>query len=374
MGYSNTNIDTSPLRTKQGRDPSYDIARGIAIYLIAIAHVLRTGMVLSTIGVSVLSVFVFISGRNAACSSAFHLPLLSLLKKKFSSLLPSYFFCAGLSVVVFLALGRFAGSASDFSLPKGLFQILYANSKHDGMKWNTALWFLPCLFMLFLLAGWMLQVHPFPRLWVILTLLLFFLTPNCFSHLRLPWQIESALHLLPMFLLGLLFEGSGLQRNFHSLKKRSFLSFLLSLLFLSTYLFLAHLNGEVSIRTDEYHNPFLYLPATICGCAGILLLSQTIAGQKKKALPFDTKTLLTSFGKESMTILLWHKFPIIAMQLLLKYRLPVLSSHPDSLPSVLLSLPLAFLSVILALGWGRLLRKGSLFLITGSPQAYFKRK
>ena len=75
-----------------------------------------------------------------------------------------------------------------------------------------------------------------------------------------------------------------------------------------------------------------------------------------------------------MTILLWHKFPIIAMQILLKYRLPVLSSHPDSLPSVLLSLPLAFLSVILALGWGRLLRKGSLFLITGSPQAYFKRK
>ncbi|MBF1026546.1 MAG: acyltransferase family protein, partial [Lachnospiraceae bacterium] len=149
---------------------SYDIARGIAIYLIAIAHVLRTGMVLSTIGVSVLSVFVFISGRNAACSSAFHLPLLSLLKKKFLNLLPSYFFCAGLSVVVFLALGRFAGSASDFSLPKGVFQILYANSKHDGMKWNTALWFLPCLFMLFLLAVWMLQVHPFPRLWMILTL------------------------------------------------------------------------------------------------------------------------------------------------------------------------------------------------------------
>ena len=91
MGHSNTNIDTSPLRTKQGRDPSYDIARGIAIYLIAIAHVLRTGMVLSTIGVSVLSVFVFISGRNAACSSAFHLPLFSLLKKKFLTYMYTFY-------------------------------------------------------------------------------------------------------------------------------------------------------------------------------------------------------------------------------------------------------------------------------------------
>ena len=71
---------------------------------------------------------------------------MDFVKKKAKGLLIPYISFSFVSMAVYELMVTFLGIEEKLKFPRDLFVVLYGNSQSDIMKWNTPLWFLPCLF------------------------------------------------------------------------------------------------------------------------------------------------------------------------------------------------------------------------------------
>ena len=128
-----------------------DIAKCIGIYLIVLGHMLRRGTVFSYLATAGVPLFFFLSGVTYHYSNQ----KILFWKKKIVSLLIPYFFAGMISILIFCILGSFAGKKLGVAIRStdiipNFLGLLYANSKTQYMKWNNSLWFIPCLFCIFI--------------------------------------------------------------------------------------------------------------------------------------------------------------------------------------------------------------------------------
>lgn len=71
---------------------------------------------------------------------------MDFVKKKAKGLLIPYISFSFVSMAVYELMVAFLGIEEKLKFPRDLFVVLYGNSQSDIIKWNTPLWFLPCLF------------------------------------------------------------------------------------------------------------------------------------------------------------------------------------------------------------------------------------
>lgn len=337
------------------RSDRIDLARALSIVMIVMAHVLRSGNVADYLSSTGVATFFFLGGV------VFHRydNWASYLKKRLVRLYLPYLGVALFSIAVYTLVGyraqagledtagvSIAGSPSQ--LLANLAGMLYANSKNGSMKWNETLWFLPCYLVTTLLAIAVEEIVAHTREWVRLLIialcfpLIYLVTNTC--HLHLPFQTETALHMLPLFEAGVLVKGWYLKEQ----KERKLAELLCFAALFALSVAAAVFLGPVSIRTDKYPNfPLSYL-LLVAGVLQVLSLSVFLEIKR----PNKAEKALCLLGQHSLGVMLWNKFPVVFFQLVLPKVSPVFGgvfSGENTALDVLLSVPLAVISILLCL-------------------------
>ncbi len=321
----------------QKRITSIDFAKATCIFLVVLGHVLRDGLFFSFLVPASVPVFFVLAGMTSKCTVS-----KDFLKKKARTILIPYLFTASISIIIFMLLGSFVSkklgtSASYSDFMSSLWLTIYGSSKNGGLRFNRSLWFLPCLFMIFILDLFLevltllFQKTAKNKTLVIsriLYSLIICLTGNYiithFPKLFFPFQLETAMCHLPFFEFGACIKtlildeikkdtttSDKINLCFKLYKKicpKKIVMFLYAITLFSVGTVLCVTNGITSSRTDEYGNYVLFF---LCSC--FFAISFLLFG--------NTFSNITAFwnyvGRNTLQILCWNKFPIIMMQTLI---------------------------------------------------------
>lgn len=363
-----------------------DCARGIGILLIVLGHVLKNGLLRQVVFSFNVPLFFLLAGQTYRYDPV-HLRFWS---KKAHRIVIPYFATAVFSILVYRILGGTAASelgvkTKQASLLQLFGGMLYGNSRTGLMKWNLPLWFLPCLMATILLADLLetAAVRHSPDgfsdrsrgLLSAAFLAAAFLYSLFLKKWILPWALEVSVFMCAFFEIGILIRKSGaferLERQLlpepacggncsietgtvresgkeppaagrSEICYRTVIRILV--LFAVTVLF-SLVNGFAQVRNLDYGlNYWLFLFTSITGSAGVLYLSVLLRNGR----------FLKRAGRDSLTILLFHKFPVLFFQAVCPGT-KVLLKDGSSPAGILCALAVTLISVLLCLLAGAVL-------------------
>ncbi len=263
-----------------------DKAKGIGILLVIYGH--NYPFMESYIYGFHMPLFFFISGM-------FHPKIMdynSIIKRVKSILVP-YFIWALLLYSFWYFLGRHYGNSINYGLDPviNFIGVFYAQGGIQFMDWGIPLWFLPCLFLSFLLFGFINKIkNVFIKYSVLVFLIGFgFIYPHNFEF-KLPWSFDVAC-------VSLIFYKAGnyLKNKLVVLTPSKVSFWLIGGLFLCTFLSL--LNSKIDMYRSIYGNEVLFIITGISGTLFVILLFKKIRIFKS----------LIFLGK--------HTIPLLALQL-----------------------------------------------------------
>ncbi len=285
-----------------------DYARAIGMLLIVFGHTVEGGAAHQFVYAFHVPLFFFLAGTTFKRTDKFF----EFIKKKTQRLLIPYWVVMLISIVIFYFLGSMAADAlgvdtNEFSWWKYILGSLYANGKSGYLKANMPLWFLSCLFSVEFILFWVDRFicagkRKHRALLCFFISVAFLIINNKFLHIaNLPFGLETALSVFPFVLL-----GYGLKEKIYSVAKipAGFSALIIAALTAVTVAGGCFFNTLVNVRRDSYGNVFIYFIVACCGIAAIYLLANMIPKCK----------LLSYISKNTMVILLLHKFPILFFQ------------------------------------------------------------
>ena len=267
-----------------------------------------------------VSGFFFVSGYlfSRRKNSSF----LDFIKSKFKTLMIPYYIFAAISVAIYMFLGNIIYSnlnveTKSMDLLENVFGIFYANGLTGYMKWNLSLWFIPCYFGVLVAFFFISKVVTFLEkktnfnfaVMSVMTVLvsLAFLNYYVFQIKYLPFGLEVGFYMLPVMLFG--FWLRPLLR-LEDLPKSVQVFASITLIILGGAITLLTQN-YVSVVSSWYgDNLFVFYLSLIPSLLGYMFLSNLI-----------TSKTLTYLGQNTLAVLLMHKFPIMAFQLLFEQRM-----------------------------------------------------
>lgn len=262
-----------------------DQARGWSIFLVVYAH---NFPVLETYIYSFhVPLFFFISGM-------FHKQEFNLnsIKSRAKSLLIPYFFWATLLYLFWFVVGRKFGKSSslDLSIWDNFIGIFYAQGGQEFMDWGIPLWFLPCLFLVYVIYG-LIQKYAKKKL------LIYFVTFLSLwgliwskTELHLPWSLDVAL-------VGLIFYVLGHYLISYLISLNTRTSLIIFLVLMGFHLFAFYFNpSKIDMYRSIYGNPLLFIISGAAGSIAYILFF--------KMLPYFK--VLSYFGQHSIVILATH--------------------------------------------------------------------
>lgn len=269
-----------------------------------------------------------------------------------------YLFWSCISIFIYAVAGEFAASYLDpskqnFDLIPNLLGMLYANTRTGLMEWNRPIWFLPCLVCVeFIWYGvlWICSsISSVKGRYIFYGLAM--LIPLCWLiggnvdsiRLCLPWELETAICVLPLFGAGRILRN--VWEKYLKKEQSGKRVFILLTAGISWFLLIVLLFGtkEADFRADTFSRPFLILPELIFGSAAVLCTA-FLAGYLGKL-----QEALTYVGKRTLSILVLHKFAVSAEKILL-----IISGWDDILRrsfggAICLDFLMAFCTVLLCL-------------------------
>lgn len=308
-----------------------DVAKGLGIIFIVLGHVCKAGThsVLRIFCYSFnAQLFFFLSGLTFLglginCVESAKQPNgLKQVKKWVSRILVPYFIWGFISILIYCGLGVITKSTEDsLSFGKNIMALLYGNSNSDYFQWNRPLWFLPCIFIVYLL--WYVVLRIIANLGkdakrnqyilIMITIISYVFTivlARMDFAIRLPFSTEVAIYMFPLFGFGLVIKNTLVRRG--DITHHNYTRFRLAILSLLLFTIAITL-GAATIRTglrQVIFNGYLRFSAvTILECIAILLLAKLM--EKNKILRY--------MGKRTLPILLMHKFPILFFQALVPF-------------------------------------------------------
>ncbi len=306
------------------RNETIDIAKAIAIFAIVLGHV-SSGLLwdftlyFATAGFFLFSGLTFYldSSKEGQLLWRKEEDFLSFLKKSLARILFPYALWGIISIIVYTAFGYISNPADfkgneTYSIMKNLLGLLYGNSDGGFFEWNRPLWFLPCLFMVELIAFTILKCteknHKLQLAACITTIAaslawLFFVDRSGSGTFVWPFELETALAMLSFFMTGVLIRKKMFSLSMNTAVKR-IICIAVCFVLWALIIILVLKRGGSDTRSDLYRGFPQYIYATTTGIAGILLLSAALTGGRGT-------DWLTYIGKRTLPILVMHKFPIM---------------------------------------------------------------
>lgn len=286
---------------EKGRIRWIDIAKALVIVLVVFGHTMRSGFGQRMVYGFHVPAFFFLAGMTCRTDRPAR-----RIRMDFLRIMVPYYGFGLLSIGVFAVLGKFAASRFgmdiDTSLTANLWGLVYANAAGRNMQFNAPLWFLPSLFLTKLLYY---GIHRLCRgktgavaaVTVVLGAAGFFLT--ALDLTGLPFSFSVTLKMLPFFAFGRVF----LQRAQAKPVSRP-AALWVGIGLLAAACVIGFLAPKVNYTSDEFPHIPAFLTTAISGSAGICLLSMGISRSR----------LLEYVGKDTLAILVMHKFPVLLFQ------------------------------------------------------------
>ena len=321
------------------RVETIDIAKGISICAIVIGHV-SSGILWDTTIIFATAAFFLLSGLTFYLDMESDSPVAwrqevsfgKFLKKAGARLLFPYFVWGLISIIIYLGYEAFLEKSYKMILNNGsivnnLLGLLYGNSSGEYFKWNRPLWFLPCLFVVELIAFIILRAteknNGLQITAIIFTILLslgwlYFLSIHESETFVWPFESETALAMLSYFMVGILIRRlyiNGAEKLWG--KPARFVLFIIGLAAIVTVIYVVSKRGGADTRSDLYRGFGWYLLGSWLGI--IMVLSFSLA-----MTDVGIFRILSYVGKKTLAILVMHKFPIMffhTIMTLLRFRI-----------------------------------------------------
>ena len=300
-----------------------DVARALSMFIILYAHIYDSSTISKFVHLFHVPIFFFLSGivwkeKKQSLKESF--------KNAFLTLLVPYFFCSCISIILFIFLGKMVSAKADsLSLFQCVEGMIYSNSRTGLMSWNRPLWFIPCLFsvkMLWELISRLSRKESLRSLCVAIIFSVGVVISIFFQNIILPFELEISFVMLGFYYLGIKLNPYCIIFS----KLKIYIFIILFFVSLALCIIIFKYNTHISVQYNTYGFFPLFILGAIVGITMIVSLSGIIS--KIKVLQF--------VGQNTLSNLLWHKFPILLFQIspIGKHAL----KSPDSIKSILLGL------------------------------------
>ena len=286
-----------------------------------------------------VSVFFFLSGmtfcwEQGTCPWFDHRPWQKFRRDLWKTLVRPYLMWATISVVIYSFLGKIAAGIlqSDrqhFTLWTNIVGMLYGNSGSGGsggyMEWNRPLWFLTCLTMVKLIWYFLLGIKgKTGRVLRFLTMILsaaWLVGANLLGiHLHLPWELETAVSVLFCFGVGRYYRG--ISDNIGGIDQvhwpangcqplRRWIGTICCIGCGIALFFLLLPEQTADFRADRFTHPWRIIPQVLLGLIFVIGISR----QLQQGHCWGNR-ILNYLGRRSMSVLVLHKFMIVACRIL----------------------------------------------------------
>ena len=294
-----------------------DIAKGLGILAVVWAHIMLVGWSHKIIYAFHMPFFFFVSGmlfkREKYTSFG------DFLKKRAKRLLVPYFIYAIGSYVLWAGLKYVTHEPFEVIL-KPLPQILIAQGSGYFIPFNSALWFIPCLFLVEIMYFFKTSKDWLNVLLTLFCAAISFILGAIYGDkywLLLPYNFDAALIALPFYCLGnLLGKNFSLGCIYEAAEKHKFAN--VSLWGISSILLwvLASSYGECSMGSSSYQcNGAIFIVRALAGIVALLSFSLIVNTMSKRLIQ-PLKNSLIWLGKYSLDVMSLH-IPIKGIVILL---------------------------------------------------------
>lgn len=302
-----TNVETAT------RENWVDIAKCIGIFAIVYGHTIQSGWTCRYVYSFHVPLFFFLQGVVSSLGRIGEKPFGQYIRRKAYTLLVPYFIFATVSTgIIYLAYRVISVPGLDiFSSFTGVI----ANILMGDCESNSPLWFLPCSFVLSVIAYGAIKLanRPKDRIWgkcilfvmAMIGCIALYITEEFTSIKLLPWKMDTAVHMLPFFVVGYAVEEYGWMQKVTRLAKCPQLLIAVFLIGIGGVLGL--LNGAANYLSNYYGNISVTYLAALASCLGICLLSTML----------PSNGIMSRIGRATLCILLMHKFPILLFQVVI---------------------------------------------------------
>ncbi len=230
---------------------------------------------------------------------------LKLIKKRANQILIPYFLWSFLLFLFWFFVGRKFGDSiiTNYSPLKNFIGIFYAQGDHEYMSWGIPMWFLPAIFLSFLIFGFVKKINRLKYQTLILFVLITigFLIPRIFKT-HVLWSLDVSLVALSFYALAYYLKAFILEKK--TVKNQNLLFFVFFVMHLLCALFLL---VKVDMYRSSYVNEFQFLLNAIVGIGFWVLAFKKIKEIK----------ILSYFGKNTIPVLALHLRILTAIKLLL---------------------------------------------------------
>jgi fucose 4-O-acetylase-like acetyltransferase len=276
-----------------------DQARGLSIFLVVYAHNFPDCE--PYVYSFHVPLFFFIAG-------IFHpkkVDVKGVLKRAKTVLLP-YFIWASLLFLFWLFLGRkYGNSASEnLSVIDNLIGIFYAQGGQQYMDWGIPMWFLPCIFVMFVVFTIVRKIkNEILCNTIFLLLILAGFGWARLSEVHLPWSIDVALVALSFYLIGNLLKNWLI----YITRVKAVIALIV---FIGINILAFYLNsGKVDMYRSQYGNEMLFFVSGLAGSIAFVLFF--------KVVPFFK--FLSYLGNHTIVILATHLRMLTGIKLVMLF-------------------------------------------------------
>ena len=299
-----------------------DTLRAFAVFAIVLGHTLRNATVVYPwlysfhVPLCVLTSGIVFHVRQKKFGT--------FLKEKFRALMIPYYCFALISIALYAILGskmeKTVGGGYDVSPLQSVIGMLYANSGTGLMRWNMPLWYIPMTFVLLLMAFWIFRSKDNLK-WNItvflLSVLVAFILYEKIRLPNLPFGLETAIYMFPFFALGKVI--GSVKGEFT--RKSILVKIAVTVGCLAVGTFMTIGNGQVSYNADSYgtHGFGYFLVMAIMLCVGFVSLAMCFP---------NGVTPINYVGRNTVGIMVMHKFPILFFVGLLPISKKLIGTYP----------------------------------------------
>ena len=277
-----------------------DVAKGIGILFVVIAHINYTPSVLTVIYSFHMPLFFFLSGMLFDCRKY---PKFSMfVKRKTQTLLCPYVLFYVCSFLYRLCVQLVAnGRNIDLEVFVSYFSQLFLSQGSSKLP-NAPLWFVPCLMIVEVIFYWISKLKRPLVIGVsaLVTALGWLIESEVFPYENklLPWSLDSAFFAIGFFALGNISLNGicGFSQKIRNSKTKSLICITIVLFATALLIPLALYNGKVSMGSKILGNGFILYLTGVLGACIILALSMML----------KTNRFLIYCGRNSFIIMAVH--------------------------------------------------------------------
>lgn len=319
-----------------------NILRGFAIFLIVFGHAIGYSKGLKDVSRYLSSFYVplFFLISGYLFNENKQEKMSTYIKRKAKRILIPYFVFAILSLIpYYLFGGEIQGTLNSKnnmsnSIISSLCTVFYGSGHGNTLSQNSPLWFLPCYFLVVVIAKFVYdKTKNFKYKSIVLAIFFLIIGGIVYQYFNgaYPFGFETALVMLYFYFIG----HSLKQTNLGSNKKKAVIGVIAIIVGFIIHLF----NGRISCMNNDYKNSYMiFIASATFTTIGYCYLFSLI----KKC------TVLSYLGKHTIPILVVHKMPLVVFQ----SKLGIISTYlkqGNILWQISLSLIMAICSIILSI-------------------------